>query len=293
MSGAGQDRQRQDLAIRLPLCAVVRELLTYISRHLDQEVTLDTLASLTGYSSFYLHRILREELGEPIGSFILRQRMETAAYLLCLTDTPVFEIKHLVGYATDSSFSKAFRKVMGVSPSAYRKSNQYLEAVSGLPREYVSLSPEMHRLPARPAIVFPAIGDYFKPEFYAIWEDVERYILGQQLSADLFEYFAVLHVCQNTNAGVPGRFDAAIVPKPGVQLSSNRFFLSEIPGGKFVRYRFCSPASEFRTLALEIGRHMTEEGIPHGTGVSYFRFAGLPDYRNPDDHLIDWYLPVQ
>ncbi len=273
-------------------CSMVRELLAHIARHLDEEVTLSSLAELTGYSPFHLHRMLKEELGEPIGAFILRQRMETAAYLLCLTRTPVAEIRHLVGYATDSSFSKAFRKVMGTSPTEYRKSNRYQDAISGLPRQYVSLKADVARIPPRQAIVFPAIGDYFKPSFYAIWRDVEAYIRAHGLREKDFDYYAVLHVCQNTNPGVPGRYDAAIVPKAGVRLEPSRFFQSEIPGGRFASYTFCAPMEAFRTLSLEIGRHMEASGMAHGTGVSYFRYDGLPDHAHPDDQLIEWFLPV-
>ncbi|MFO7670277.1 MAG: AraC family transcriptional regulator, partial [Bacteroidales bacterium] len=91
------------------------ELLNYISNNLDSRITLDSLSKVSGYSPFFLHRKFKEEYGEAIGSYLMRQRIETAAYLLAVSKLPISEIKFLVGYSTDSSFNKAFKKILYIS----------------------------------------------------------------------------------------------------------------------------------------------------------------------------------
>src|SRR5688572_33232656 len=98
---------------------MVQELLTYINYHLEEKISLDQLSKISGYSPFHLHKLLKQELQEPIGQYMKRQRVKKAAYLLALTNTPVNEVKFLVGYDNDSSFARAFKEINGVTPSAF------------------------------------------------------------------------------------------------------------------------------------------------------------------------------
>ena len=273
---------------------MVKELLTYINHHLDAEISLDSLSALTGYSPFYIHRKFKEQTGETLGSFLQHQRISTAAYLLTLTTLPVSEIKFLVGYQTDSSFSKAFRNVMKVSPRLYRANNNYSKSLSKIRKaDYLSLNHEIHVFPERKAIVFPSIGNYFTKEIYNVWKEVDRYLSVNQLAVDNFEYYGILHSCQNLTPNLPGRFDAVIVPKPGVELATNKFFQSSVPGGRFVKYKFCCPVKQFRNLSIAIGKHMEDKGLQHGSGISYFKYDSLPNYQNPDYQFIEWYMPLE
>ena len=60
----------------------------YIREHLDKEIDMRRLAVLSAFSPFHFHRIMRAYLKEPIGAFIIRTRVETAAKLLRYTDLP-------------------------------------------------------------------------------------------------------------------------------------------------------------------------------------------------------------
>lgn len=273
---------------------MVKELLSYINHHLDGDVSLERLAKLSGYSPYYLHRKFKSETGHSLRDFIIHQRIETAAYLLALTTVPLGRIKHLVGYETASSFNKAFKKVMGTSPKTFRATNSYLKALEHVPQnEYLSLNYEIVSLPPRNAIVFPSVGNYFHREIYQVWGEVNRYLSVHGLHEDQFEYLAILHSCQNLTPDLPGRYDAVIVPKSTIQLEGNRFFQTQVPGGKFIKYQFCASASDFQRLSLVIGKHMENQGISHGQGISYLAFHTLPEPQNPDNLLTDWYMPVQ
>jgi AraC family transcriptional regulator len=65
--------------------SVKTEVLKYIGHHLSSDLSLDRLASFSGYSGFHLHRLMKQELGEPLGNYIKRKRIESAAMLLGLT----------------------------------------------------------------------------------------------------------------------------------------------------------------------------------------------------------------
>ncbi len=271
-----------------------RELLNYISNHMDGPISLDSLSRISGYSPYYMHRKFREETGEALGSYLQRQRAEKAAYLLVFTRLPVTEIKYHVGYSTDSSFSKAFKKVMNVSPRAYRVSNQYMVSLKDVPeQEFVSFHYEKVTLPDQEAIIFPSVGNYFSREIYVVWGDVARYLKENDFLESDFSYYGVLHVCQNVVSGCSNRYDAVIVPKRAMNLNISKHFRSRLPGGRFVLYRFSCRVDQLQRISLSIGKHLEEEGIRHGTGSSYFRFDRLPDPECPDNLFTEWYIPLE
>ncbi len=181
-----------------------------------------------------------------------------------------------------------------MSPKLFRSNNLYSKSLSKIKRtDYLSLNHEIVELKENQAIVFPSIGNYFRKEIYSIWKDVDQYIKVNKLSVSDFDYYAILHSCQNLTPNVPGRYDAVIIPKQGVNLAANKFFQSRIPGGRFIKYKFCTTVAQFKKLSLVIGKHMEEHGIRHGTGISYFKFDTMPDYRHPDNLFIEWYMPLE
>jgi AraC family transcriptional regulator len=270
---------------------MLNAVLSYINNHLEENISLEHLARLTGYSSFHLHRLLREELNEPIASFIIKQRMQKAAYLLYLTNLPVTEVRCLVGYDNDSSFSRTFKKFHGCSPKDYRKKESKNHSIEDA-GSYVSLNSEVVRLPEQAAIVFPTIGNYFSRDTYTVWEKAEAYIKEQGLPEDNFTYYGILHDCQTLNETNNCRYDAAILPKKEMKLPGYRFFGTKLPAGKFIKYKFCCTISQYQETAAVINQHLYEMNLQHKQGASYFKFHQLPRYQVQDNLFIEWLIPI-
>lgn len=90
----------------------VNNIIEYINNHLDEDIDLSLLAEKSNFSPFHFHHIMRGFLGEPIGTFITRVRVETAARLLRYSDMPILHIAYQVGYDVPSSLSKIFSNFM-------------------------------------------------------------------------------------------------------------------------------------------------------------------------------------
>lgn len=104
----------------------IDKVLTYIDAHLNEKLELDKLAEIANLSKFHFHRIMKAFLGESLGSYINRVRLETTVKLLKYSVQPVNEIAYSVGYDTLSAFNKGFRKMFGVSPTYIRKHKNLL-----------------------------------------------------------------------------------------------------------------------------------------------------------------------
>ena len=101
----------------------INKVLNYIDRNLGEKLDLETLSAVSHFSPYHFHRIMKAHLNEPLGSYIIRIRLENAAILLLQTDLPLNDIAYKIGYDTPSSFTKAFKNRFGISPRQYRHSN--------------------------------------------------------------------------------------------------------------------------------------------------------------------------
>ena len=83
--------------------------------------TVADLARKVGLSRTTLAARFRELVGEPPMSYLARLRLGQAAGYLSTTDKTVGQIARLVGYESEASLSKAFRRAFGRAPGEYRR----------------------------------------------------------------------------------------------------------------------------------------------------------------------------
>ncbi len=82
------------------------------------------MASDLGMSMSALRDRFRNSAGKPLHSYILEYRMAKARQMLGDTDMPLKEVAAQLGYCDVYYFHRQFRQMVGVTPSAYRKSRQ-------------------------------------------------------------------------------------------------------------------------------------------------------------------------
>jgi AraC-like DNA-binding protein len=73
-----------------------------------------------------------ELVGEPVMRYVTRWRMQVAVDWLQHDDVPVAELAARLGYESEAAFSRAFKRTVGMSPGAVRRSPP--ETLPELPR---------------------------------------------------------------------------------------------------------------------------------------------------------------
>lgn len=91
-------------------------------RDLSNPPSLTKLAHQVGLNAFMLGQGFRQVFGNTVFGQLQAYRLEAARQLLAEQDITIAEVSHRVGYASTTSFSKAFKKTFGISPKAYQKS---------------------------------------------------------------------------------------------------------------------------------------------------------------------------
>ncbi|TDF98066.1 response regulator [Paenibacillus piri] len=92
----------------------------YIHQHLDQDLSLQTIADRVGLHPVYLSKLFKSETGEGFSDYILKCRMERAAALLKDNKLKVYHIANLLGYQTSHYFIKVFKKFYGLTPQEFK-----------------------------------------------------------------------------------------------------------------------------------------------------------------------------
>ncbi|MBW4521740.1 MAG: AraC family transcriptional regulator [Scytolyngbya sp. HA4215-MV1] len=99
-----------------------RKLLEYIDAHLDDDLTVEQLSNMVPCSKYHFHRQFSALLGISIYKYVQLNRLKRASYQLAFRDhRQIIDIALSSGYENHESFSRAFKKNIGQTPSEFRK----------------------------------------------------------------------------------------------------------------------------------------------------------------------------
>ena len=98
----------------------VQTLVGLIEARLRENLSVPDLASEAHLSQSYLARAFRVRYGLTVPNYLLRRRIELARHLLTTSRLSIKQVAAEVGLADIQHFNKQFRRLTGVSPSAYR-----------------------------------------------------------------------------------------------------------------------------------------------------------------------------
>lgn len=99
---------------------IIEDCLTFIAAHLQDDLSLERLASRAMMSTYYFAKQFKRHTGTSPYQFILRARIERAKFLLHSTDFSITYISADCGFQDPSTFCAAFRRIVGSSPTDYR-----------------------------------------------------------------------------------------------------------------------------------------------------------------------------
>ncbi|EKN6165958.1 helix-turn-helix domain-containing protein [Yersinia enterocolitica] len=135
----------------------IDELIEWIEINLEKRPTLDDVAKISGYSKWHLQRKFKSIVGLQLASYIRRRVLTRAAVALRISRRPIIEISDELGFDSQQTFTRTFKKRFGVTPNSFRQMDQW-DVQGMLPRFnfYENYTPEIKRvsLPAQELVGF-------------------------------------------------------------------------------------------------------------------------------------------
>ncbi|MBP1630201.1 MAG: AraC family transcriptional regulator [Bacteroidetes bacterium] len=282
------DSTRQDYLRRVNL------VIDYIDKNLDKEIKLSTLAEISSFSPFHLHRIVRAFLNEPIGVYITRQRVKKAASLLRSTDISIQDIAYKVGYDMPSSLSKAFKQLYNFSPSEYRTDKNIVIMNRNISNEdYILQEPQIVERPDSKVVYIQIIGKYGNKEYNGVWERVCQFVGKNNLFGQRNEFLGIGHDDPSITEASKCRYDACITVDRDVKPEGEIGFKT-IEGGKYAVF-FHKGAYDRLPLIYNaiFSKWLPESPYQLREFPSFESYLSDPCKVKPEDLETLLYIPIQ
>lgn len=97
-----------------------KSIIAHIENHLDEELTLDSIAETFFVSKYHIAHLFKQKFGISIHQYITKKRLDMCKNALS-SELNITEIFHRFGFHDYSSFYRAFKKEFGLSPKEYRE----------------------------------------------------------------------------------------------------------------------------------------------------------------------------
>ena len=102
--------------------AFIHDLLDWIDNNLDSRLDIETVARRAGYSKWHLQRIFKEHTGYPLGEYIRVQKLQKSVERLAHSDEPILNVAIALGFDSQQSFNRSFKRQYGQAPGVWRRS---------------------------------------------------------------------------------------------------------------------------------------------------------------------------
>lgn len=100
----------------------IQRVVSYICSHLQDELSVERLSEVAGFSKFHFHRQFTAYAGFTVAQFVRLTRLKRAAYQLAFeSQRSVLNIALDAGFSAPESFARAFKEAYGQTPSEFRR----------------------------------------------------------------------------------------------------------------------------------------------------------------------------
>lgn len=107
-----------------------REAITFIEHNYQSDISIEDIAAFCNLNRSYFGKIFKDVLSLTPQEFLIRFRMTKACEYMTTTNFTIGDISSKVGYPSQLHFSRAFKKLYGVSPREWRLANQHRPGTS-------------------------------------------------------------------------------------------------------------------------------------------------------------------
>ena len=278
----------------------IQRALDYTEAHLTDTVDYEAAARQAASSSFHFQRMFTMLCGFPLGDYIRMRRLSLAAEDLMQTGGKVIDIAYRYGYDTPESFSRAFTRFHGVTPTGARRGGRVksfsrlsvkLILSGGTSMDYRIERKDAFQLICRKKQVTKPQGDTATADISAFWNEVSADGTMDKLCkyARFDTYRGVLGVCfsgEMAGSGFPYGIGAEY---SGAPVTDAGFDVVEIPAYTYAVFtcRGKMPDAFKDTYKRICTEFFPQSNYEYGQGVELEVYPSA-DTQSPDYTCEIW-----
>lgn len=277
----------------------MNEVLDYIENNLNEEISIDEIAKIACISKFHLHRTFQFLAGENIGEYIRKRRLTKAAQEMVTGDKKIIDLAFEYGYSSPESFSRAFSKWHGVSPSkigrnenlikAYQRISFHLTVKGGEQMNYKIIEKESFKVLGKSIRVSTEDNENFKtiPKF---WQESHKNGFCNSLMGKAGT-LGILGVCMDMDEE-DSKFTYMIAVEENQEIEGENLDLIDIPSQSWAVFECIGPMPD---AMQTVWKKIFNEWFP-STGYKHADAPELEVYYpgNPNDenYKSEIWIPV-
>ncbi|MFP4557113.1 MAG: GyrI-like domain-containing protein [Bacteroidales bacterium] len=273
----------------------INRSIDYINGNLNKSIDLKTIAKIANISEFHFHRIFKAFIGESLGSYITRLRLENAAQKLQVTNFTLTEIAEKTGYHSQFSLSKAFKKYFGVTPSAFKNIQNYFSSQISKPDyQPLELHPKIAKIQSKQLVYIRIISKYgSESDYRKAWKKLWQFAKHKCIVNGSNEFIGLCFDDPNITKHEQCRFYACISTDKSLE-SEGEFGVQSIEEGKYAVFTHKGSYAGLNNLYQSIYLHwLSKANIRLRDSMPFEKYLNNPDIVKEEDLLTEIYIPIK
>lgn len=271
----------------------------YIEEHLEEPFEVAKIAQAACSSSFHFQRMFHMLTGNTVVEYIRKRRLTLAAQELAVKKVKVIDVALKYGYETPESFTKAFKRIHGISPTAARQLGTSLKAFPRITfqlslkgdrvTDYKIIEREAFQVVGKTLKVSTKNGENFKriPQF---WLECDQNGACDKI-CNSFQAQEILGICMDIELEKE-QFTYMIAVKGGETYNGKEFTIRHISASAWAVFTSIGPIPE---AIQKVWERIFQEWFP-ATGYEHACGPELEVYppgdTSAEDYQCEVWIPI-
>jgi len=276
----------------------INQVCDYISEHLDDDLSIERLSLVAHFSKFHFHRQFTAYTGLTVARYILMTRLKRASHQLVFNkDDRIIDIALDARFENPESFSRAFKKAFGQTPSQFRQQPDWNDWHQKCRPPIIERNIEMnveiinftetniallkHR--AAPNLINDSISSFIA------WRKESG--LSPEHSSKIY---GLAYDDPDTTEAGKFRFDLCSTVNKAIPANAQGVISSVIPGGRCARIRHLGPHEALSTTVCALYQEWLPESNEELRDFPcFFHYINLFPAVAEHELITDIYLPLK
>lgn len=276
----------------------------FIRNNLSSEISLNEIAEASGVSRFHFIRIFSAYLGETPFEYIQRQKVLKAIELLDSKQSTITDVSFQVGFESQSSFNKAFKKLTNLSPSQFRNLGKEEKEKIHYSVDTTAKQKELLmnlNLTENPEIVVRKKTNVFTiteeggpfPEIAPVaWQKFLQILVPANQDVSQSEFLGVSYI-ETIKQSAKHVYKVALSCPENKKLEFSNLKKETLPEGKYLKFTLKGSYQGVWPAFDRIYKYISENGLELAEGPCLENYINDPNVTPEKDLLTELLVPIK